>query len=267
MTNYYQPKYLCLTLDLEKDYGRINTYHSFENIKPLLELLKKYNQKLTVFAAGEILDKQPNIIDLFKNYPCEFELHSYSHTAKSQISAPDRKQEIINAQKAYLNFFQKYPTGYRAPQGVISEQELGWLKDNNFKHSSSLFPSWRPGLFNNIHQETKPHFKNCGIIEIPFSVVPRLRIPIALSYQQLLGLPLYKLCYHLFGFPDTIVYDFHLYNLNKTPGRKKLPFYLQLIYLKNSKNGLKILEKFIKFLQKKSYQPVFMSEIYRLCQK
>jgi peptidoglycan/xylan/chitin deacetylase (PgdA/CDA1 family) len=266
-TQTNQPKYLCLTLDLEKDYGRINTYYSFKNIKPLLELLKKYKQKLTVFVTGEILDKQPNTIDLFKNYPCEFELHSYSHMAKSQISTLNKKQEIISAQKIYLSFFQKHSIGYRAPQGIISEQELEWLKNNYFKYSSSLFPSWRPGLFNNVRQKTIPHLKNCGILEIPFSVVPKLRIPIALSYQQLLGLPLYKIWYYLFGFPNTIVYDFHLYNLDKTPGRKELPLYLQLAYLRNTKNGFKILEKFIKFLQKKSYQSIFMSEIYNLCQK
>lgn len=267
MINLSDQKYLCLTLDLEKNYGRIDTYNSFKNIRPLLELLKKYNQKLTIFVTGEILDKQPEIINLFKNYSCEFESHSYFHAAKSQTFIPDKKKEIINAQRAYFNFFQKQPMGYRAPQGVISEQEIVWLKEGGFKYSSSLFPSWRPGLFNNVHRETRPHFKNCGILEIPFSVIPKLRIPIALSYQQLLGLSCYRTCYYFFGFPNIIIYDFHLYNLDKTPGKKNLPLYLRLTYLRNAKNGLCILEKFIKFLQKKSYQSLFMSELYNLCQK
>lgn len=260
-------KYLCLTLDLEKDYGRINTYHSAGNIKPLLELLKKYGQKLTVFVAGEILDTHPKIIELFKDYSCEFELHSYSHAAENKRSTEEKIQEIKKAKESYLVYFKKSPLGYRAPQGIISEPEIETLCAEGFQYSSSLFPSWRPGLFNNTKQPIVPHFKNCGILEIPFSVIPKIRVPIALSYQQLLGWPFYRLSYFIKDWPNIIIYDFHLYNLGRTPGKNKLPLYLKLTYLRNSQNGFKILEKFVKFLHQKSYNSIFMSELYDLYKK
>lgn len=253
-------KYLCLTLDLEQDYGRIDSYTSRKNIKPLLELLKKYQIKLNVFTVGEILAKKPEMIKEFNNFPAEFELHSYSHTINRPLALAEKIEEIRKAKNAYLAFFNRPPQGYRAPQGVISEKELEILAKENFKYSASLFPSWRPGLFNNLKKQTQPHLTKSGIKEMPFSVIAKIKIPIALSYQQVLGWAFYRIAFQIFGLPKTIVYDFHLYNLSKTRTAKGLPLYLRLAYLRNQ-NGLKILEKFIKFTKKRGYKTAFMSEI------
>lgn len=261
-------KYLCLTLDLEQDYGRFNSYHSQENIKPLLELLKKYEIKLTIFVTGKILDEKPEIIEKFKNFPVEFEPHSYSHFTNSPpLSIKEKIEDIVKAKQAYISYFAKSPLGYRTPLGMITDKEIETLAREKFKYSSSIFPSWRPGFFNNLKKTTYPHFTTSGILEIPFSVIPKIRIPIALSYQQLLGWPFYKTASYIFGLPNIIIYDFHLCNLKKSKKTKGLPFYLRLSYLRNQNKGFKILEKFIKFTQKHNYNSVFMSELYNLCKK
>jgi len=261
------PKYLCLTLDLEQDYGRINSYSSQRNIDPLLELLKKYQVKLNIFVIGKILDKKPGMIKKFKNLPVEFELHSYSHSINFPLPIRRKIKEIIKSKQAYLSYFNKPPRGYRAPQGVISGKELEVLARENFKYSSSLFPSWRPGLFNNLKQPIFPYLTDYGILEMPFSVIPKIRIPIALRYQQLFGWPFYKMSFSIFGWPNIIIYDFHLDNLMQTRTTKGLPFYLRITHLRNRNNGLKILEKFLQFTQKHNYQSLFMSELYNFYKK
>lgn len=263
-------KYLCLTLDLEQDYGReqINSYSSQQNIEPLLKLLKKYQMKLTVFVTGKILDEKPEIIEKFKNFLVEFELHSYSHFNKSSsLSMKEKIKEISKAKQAYVSYFNKTPIGYRAPQGIISNKEMEALAKEGFKYSSSLSPSWRPGLFNNIKKPVSPYFTKSKILEIPFSVIPKIRFPIALSYQQFWGWLCYKLAFSIFGWPNTIIYYFHLYNLKKTRNTKGLPIYLKLAYLRNQNKGLKILKKFIKFAKKHNYQSMFISELYNLYKK
>ena len=75
-------KYLTFALDSESDYaGCINRYGILKNqdeIKKILDSLLLHILKLTVFVTGEILKRYFAIVELFKNYNCESEIHSYS---------------------------------------------------------------------------------------------------------------------------------------------------------------------------------------------
>lgn len=253
-------KKISFALDLEQDYGRINEYSAFKNADELIALFKKYGLKLTIFVTGKIIEDKNEIIKKFKEtIDCEFNLHSYSHEINKKITAEEKKRDFEKALEIYKKYFGKNPVGYRAPCGNITEEEIEWLKKENFLYSSSFIPTYRPGLFNNLKQKDEIFRYPNGLLEIPFSSLPLIKVPFSLSYFQLLG-------WHTVNFllkrkkSPYIVFNFHLHNLSNLENMKQLKTGFRLGYIRNQDNGLAILENFIKTITAKGYQSVLMTE-------
>jgi peptidoglycan/xylan/chitin deacetylase (PgdA/CDA1 family) len=254
-------KKISFVLYLEQDYGRIDGYLGFKNIDKLIALFKKYNLKLTIFTIGKIIEHKNEILKKFKdNVDCEFQLHSYSHEINRGLTAEERKIDLKKAVESYKKYFGKNPTGYSAPCGDITKDEIEWLKKEGFLYSSSFIPTYRPGLFNNLGQKDKAFVYPNGLLEIPFSSLPLVRMPFSLSYFQLLGWSVINLLIKIKKTPY-IVFNFHLHNLSKLDNIKQLKTMFRLGYIRNQNNGFKILEKFIKTIIKNNYQPIIMTEL------
>lgn len=258
-------KAFCLTLDVEQDFGaRLDSpnYEGLSHIPELVSLLKRRDIPLNCFMQGSILETHQAEIEPFLALDVEFELHSYSHP---KMEALDIKTEIENGKKAYFNYFKRNPAGYRSPQGVIKQEDYDVLSSAGFAYDSSVFPSFRPGIFNNMKKPITPYRVNKNnIIEIPFSVMSSVvRIPIALSYIKLLGRPFLDLLKTV-RCPDLIVFDFHLVDLFQLECSANIP--RQNLSLLNRKifkriyqdgiDGLHLLDEIISVFLQKGY--VFM---------
>ncbi len=249
-------KKVYLTLDLEQDYGtalHTKNYFSLPILNPLLVYLEKEKIPLTIFIQGKLIEDNVIDVDFFSyNIDIEIEPHSFSHFCQGKT---DMKEEI---EKSISILTQKYniiPIGYRFPDGNILPKDYTYLQDNNIIYDASIFPSWRPGRFNNSKMLKTPHITQNGITEIPFTVLgDRMPIPISLSYFKLVGKYLFlKLKRKM---PKRIVYDFHLHDLNPIPQEsfKKLPFFYKIIYSRNKQNGFKYFIKFIEFCKNNGYK-------------
>lgn len=257
-------KKIFFTLDMEQDYGRINDYSSFKNIDGLIDLFKKYDLKLTIFVTGKIIEQKPEIIEKIKeNIDCEFHPHSYCHEINKKLTIEEREADFKKAVEVYRKFFGKNPIGWRTPCGNIIQEEVNWLRKEGFLFSSSLIPTYRPGLFNNLRQSDKPFFYPNGLLEIPLSSLPLVKMPFSLSYFQLLGWPISSFLIKNKKSSRHIIFNFHLHNLSKLDNIKQLKSRFRLGYLKNQNNGFKILEKFIKTIIKGRYQSKTMTELAR----
>jgi len=255
-------KEIYFTLDLEQDYGRIDDYSSFKNIDGLMDLFKKYDLKLTVFVAGNIIEQKPEIIEkIKKNINCEFHLHSYNHEINRKLSPEEKIADLKMAKKSYQKYFGINPIGYRAPCGNIIKEEIKWLKKEGFLFSSSFIPTYRPGLFNNFKQEDNIFFHPNGLLEIPFSSLSLVKIPYSLSYFQLLGWPISRFLININRNKEHIIFNFHLHNLSKLDNIKQLKIRFRLGYIRNQNNGFKILEKFIETMIKNGYGSKTITEL------
>ena len=264
-------KVVCLTLDFEQDYGTLlkePSYEGIDHIPDFVDFFKERNIPLTCFAQGSLLETHPAQVQQLATLDVEFELHSFSHPRAKESND---QLEIERCKHAYLNFFNKEPIGYRYPNGVINKEGYEILAKHGFKFDSSIFPSIRPGSFNNLRKPTKPYrINNHGIIEFPFTVFSNIiRVPIALSYIKLLGKP-YLYLIKAFNLPAFIVFDFHLhdlFNLNfldKTLLRKSSiieGLIFRKIYDKDSE-GLVIFDELIAILQKKGYRFQKLVDVY-----
>ena len=253
-------KLFAFTLDLESDYaGVVNRYGIFrdsEKIEKLLSLLASLDIKITVFAVGEILDSYPDIIRIFEKYNCEFEPHSHSHN----FSRPDSESEISRCREAYFNYFKRYPSGYRAPRGMISEIGIKLLEKHGFKYDSSIIPSYFPNPFKYLLKKRQAHYcDNSGIMEIPFTVVTPFRLTLSVSYIKLLGDDFFKKA----SLPDTVCFGSHLHDfICDADSFSSLPILWKFIYSVNKFKGIDYCVEFLKDVKLKGYRFCYMSEIF-----
>ena len=272
--NLKNEKVVCLTLDVEQDYGDLLDEPSYEGLQYIPDLVNFFKERdipLTCFVQGSLLETHPNQIEQLSALDVEFELHSYSHPKPKEKNT---EFEIEKGKEAYKGFFAKDPMGYRAPLGVINEKGYETLASHGFKFDSSIFPSIRPGAFNNLGKPTKPYLLNSSkIVEFPFTVFSSIiRIPIALSYIKLLGRP-YLYLLRTLSLPNLLIFDFHLHDLFKLSSSNKLPLkksafvyrrIFKRIYSGGKPNGLQLLNEFITLLESKGYAFSKLVDIYQV---
>ncbi len=264
-------KTVCLTLDVEQDYGDLLDEPSYEGLKHIPDLVnfcKQRNIPLTCFVQGSLFETQPAEIKRLAELDVDFELHSYSHPRLKEMNV---EMEIKKGKEAYCRFFDREPMGYRSPLGSINNGDYETLAAYGFKFDSSLFPSFRPGVFNNLRGPTKPYRLNTPeIIEFPVAVLSQLvRIPIALGYIKLLGKP-YLYLLKRSSLPGLIVFGFHLHDLfnlsssNKIP-LEKFPFIYRRIFKRiyqGEQDGLMLLDELIRMFQRKGYTFLTLKDVY-----
>jgi len=274
LANFRNNKVVCLTLDIEQDYGDLLVEPSYEGlhyITELANLFKKWDIPLTCFVQGSLFESHPALVEQLSTLEVEFELHSYSHPGPKESNT---KFEIERGKEAYVDFFHKEPIGYRAPLGFINGEDYATLASNGFKFDSSISPSVRPGVFNNLNKPTGPYiFNDSGMVEFPVAVFSRIiRTPISLSYVRLLGKPYFYLL-RSSNLPNLIIFSFHLHDLFTLSSSSNIPFerfpllyraIFRRIYTGGSDNGMRLLEDFISLFSAKGYRFLKLIDIYNI---
>ena len=264
-------KIACLTLDLESDHSDLldkPRYEGIEHIPELVTFLKEVGVPLTCFVQGSLLETHPDDIRRLTDADVEFELHSYSHPALTDL---DTRFEVERGKEAYRQFFTKDPLGYRSPLGIIKEEDYGILAANGFKFDSSIYPSLRPGVFNNLGKPIQPfRVDTTDIVEFPFTAFSGLiRVPLTVSYLKLLGWPYFFLI-KTFSLPDLIVFAFHLHDLFRLSSSSEIPLEKHSLIHKlvfkriynGRQDGLLILREFVEILRRKGYSFCNLVDVY-----
>lgn len=253
-------KLFAFTLDLEADYaGLVNQYNIFKDlykIDEVLSALTSLDVKITVFTVGEIFELFPDVIKLFEKYNCEFEAHSYSHN----FDSPDSEDEIYKSRNAFFNYFGRYPIGYRAPRGKISDAGIKLLEEYGFLYDSSVIPSYFPDPFKYLFKNKEVHYYNGSkMLEIPITSLSPARITLSISYIKLLGIDLYR----KLSLPDNVCFGSHVHDFifNDT-SFNKLSSIWKLIYSRNKHKGNDFCMKYLEHVRQKGYKFCYMSEIY-----
>ena len=262
-----EQKFICYTLDLEHDYVGLSPSEEYEAfsctgaLDRLSDIVLRFELKLTVFATGKVLDQKKETVDFFQGLGAEIELHGYNHI----IHKPDLVLELQKGVDVNRKYSGKNPLGYRSPGGIISPVLLQSLAAEGIRYDSSLIPSFRWGMYKNLKSPVHPfRDSEAPILELPISVVPRIRIPIATSYIRLFGLSTYKLLFTLFGTTSPVIYLFHLVDLVPTQTRKLLPPFWRGIYAKGKRKGFEVFEGSVKYFNNLGFKPKFMSHLYKM---
>lgn len=249
-------KTVCVTIDIEKDYGRVERFDCLKKLDSFIRIVTGLGFRCTFFVSTHIFDLYPEIVRNIRHF--DVQPHSHFHNLSQTADTDYSLQEIIKCRNAYYAYFHRYPLGYRAPQGVINPMVADKLMREGFRFDSSVFPTIRPGVFNNLNQPKQPYYLDSGILELPISTVGIF--PMALSYMQLFGWNVYKRYFD--SLPRHIVFDCHLHNIYHSDSLNCLPLPLRIAYLRHKDDGYSYLYQFLVMMRKLKYTSITLSEYY-----
>jgi peptidoglycan/xylan/chitin deacetylase (PgdA/CDA1 family) len=265
--NKYMSKTVCFTIDVEPDFGGMSTdgtisYFGIDNLLKLHDIVRRYGIRITAFVTGKTLEDNSQVLDILHSMDAEIEQHSYSHSIGNKSKLKDIEKGI----ETHKKIVGRPPLGYRAPQGKIRKEEIRVFERNKIRFDSSIFPTLFPGRFNRLYFPVNPFIiEGSSLMELPFSVIPRVRIPIGLSYMQLLGFKTFMLLFRLCGLPDLIIFDFHTYELGRVKSYSHLPLLTKFGYYRAQnmyEDPACIFERFIKYLLALNYKSKHMVDLY-----
>lgn len=231
-----------LTLDFECDFGtalRQNRYEAVSDVGQLVSFLERFEIPLTCFVQTEVLQERPRTVETLRESESTVTFHPHSHTHKprGETSIP---REIEESTRRYQDFFGSDPIGYRFPNGNVRDADYQVLSEHGYEFDASVFPTWRPGHFNNTRARTSPTYRSADdLFELPFTVYSDwVRVPTALSYCQVLGRSYSWLL--TTRPPPVVVLNIHMHDLVTPSTIADLPTQYRLLYSRN-RDGLSLL--------------------------
>ena len=254
----------CVTLDFELDYGdRIGAFNILrddaERIEALAALCRQLATPVSAFVPTSVLERYPASLELLRLLADDVHAHSHTHDTGNF----DSRREIGGSAEAFERIFGRRPLGYRAPQGVLRDGDVELLAELGYCFSASVFPSYRPGKFNNLGLPNGPFVYHNGIVELSFAAVPRVRAPLALSYLKLLGWRLNRALVAAFGLPEVVVFNTHLHDfIVNEQSYSRLPARMRLAWGINKHRGFDYFARFVELLRGRGYRFVTMTELY-----
>lgn len=252
-----------LTIDYECDYGTAlaeNSYEALSHTEAVVDLLQRLDVPLTCFIQTEVLEEAPEEVEHLRNAAIPVSFHPHSHTHRPRETA-DTEDEIQTSAARYQDFFGQGPTGYRFPNGNIRPCDYQLLAEYGYEFDASVFPSWRPGHFDNTAAATNPQYlPEYELYEIPFTVYSdRVRIPTALSYCRLLGRPFTELlCRRP---PRVVIFNIHMHDLVNPTSFERLSRLYRGIYSRNE-NGLALLETVLRRFTEREFEFARLDELH-----
>jgi peptidoglycan/xylan/chitin deacetylase (PgdA/CDA1 family) len=257
-------KVACITLDLENDwYLKDSEYDhlTFDYIDQYVDLITELEVPISVFVVGKTLEKHPSGVNTLRTeLDSEFHLHSYSHDLTKSYNFGE---EIERGVRVFKSFFDYPPIGYRAPQGNITPKEVCHLDELGFKFDSSVFPSYRPGVYNNLSAPTSP-YRPAGtdqLVEYPIGAIPRLRIPLSQSYLKLFGRP-YLWSLKRLSLPDVLVFDSHLQDFYRTASHDQLETPIRQIHQRNLNESTELFRTLVQSLRERGYEFATLTDVH-----
>lgn len=223
-----------LTLDLECDYGTAGDATRFDaadadHVERLVDLLERHDAPLTCFVQTRVLAERPESVELLReaDVPVAFHPHSHTHLPRGETTTAF---ELEESTAAFRDYFGRDPVGYRFPDGNVRDEDYATLAEHGYEFDASVFPTVRPGRFNNLDAATVPtYLPEFDLYEVPFTVFRGwARVPTALSYCTLLGAPYTELLAR--RPPPVVMVNLHMHDLSRPPAYDDLSPLYRAVY-------------------------------------
>jgi peptidoglycan-N-acetylglucosamine deacetylase len=180
----------------------------------ILECLERHAVKATFFIVGRDAEREPAMIRCIAESGHEIANHSFNHEPwLHRYSPADLEAEFDRAEAALLAATGQRPLGFRGPGFSTSPAVIDLLRRRGYAYDASAFPTIisplarlyfklhspklsadekakRDGLYGGIGQAfrtLRPHMLPDGLIEVPVSTMPLLRVPVHFTYLMFLA--------------------------------------------------------------------------------
>ena len=257
---------VCLTFDVEPDYGRRPTFGILDKADSFFDWIRAERVPVTAFVTGQIIERGHRIVDRLLAAGIAVELHGYAHDAAAfGTMHGSHADEIQRGTDAYVGRFGRVPTGYRAPSGVVSADDLRLLDRLGYRYDSSVFPVRRAGRYDFTAMPRRPfRWGGLGLIEFPVALLTP-HVPAGLTFINLFGPTLSAwLVRRTAGpHPGPLVLDGHFHNLYADAGALAgLPWALRAVYTAGRwSGGLRCTRLLVERLRGAGFEPSDLREM------
>lgn len=179
--------------DLPSEFGKAISKEqmygvSLEGLSTLSKIINEFNIKFTFFLTKDWVMSFPEEIASLAAGGHEIALHSVIEEAGRTESV----LKELSDQKAYIESITgREIFGHRSHK--LFPVPLKTLRQAGFRYDNSLHPTYVPGRYCNIFKSRQLYREN-GIVEVPITVIPLLRIPFSCFWFRLFRVPYVKLC-------------------------------------------------------------------------
>lgn len=226
---------------------------SREGTLRILDCLNKHCVKATFFCTANFAENATDIMLRILQDGHEVACHGCDHFAPKPSDFEESKQRIekITNTTAF---------GYRQPRMFpVNDDELQRI---GYHYNSSLNPAFIPGRYMHLNTPRTCFFKN-GVLQIPASVTPSLRIPLFWLALHLFPEKLYhRLVQRVLrnvGYFVTYFHPWEFYELKQHP-----EFKMPLIIRHNSGEAMALrLDRLIERLKLDGYNFITYEEFYQ----
>lgn len=270
LEHWYSNEFLTKYLPPEK------VDQDVEAVKPILDLLDKYNIRVTFAVLGTYAERHPEIVKYIYDKGHEIQSHAYSHKTLHELGKDAFEDEIKKSVNLLEAITGEKPIGFRAPSFSM-DNSTKWafeiLEKYGFKYDSSIFPIktmlyGEPQAPVNIYKPSKEdvtrHDSKGKIVEFPMTVIKFIKnIPIAGGFY-LRVLPLWFLKFgirHVNKKRPAIIYIHPWETYSNTP-RLRLPLFSRFVAYYEINTSLSKLESLIREFEFTSVKEVLNESSY-----
>ncbi|MFC1975142.1 polysaccharide deacetylase family protein [Chloroflexota bacterium] len=222
------------------------TYTEFRmGLENFSRFLEPYGINSTLFMVGNDF-RQPENIPYIKSMVAEgheIANHTMTHAQGFRLLSPEQKEaEISGMEEICRQVIGQRPVGFRSPGWNMGDDAIPILKRRGYLYDSSIHPTLLMPLLKFLHwwstsdrlggdRTTMGHLYYMlaprypyhttanrlgrrgqdGLVEIPLTVMPFVRLPFWATFLLATGLEFFKFCYRLLKAMEIpIQYQFHL---------------------------------------------------------
>ena len=230
---------------------------SVRGINRILDMLSECAVHATFFCTVTFAEHAPQVMQRIVDEGHEVACHAMNHWNPQPDDAP-------RAKVALERLCRRPVLGYRQPR--MQPVDTRELKDAGYCYDSSIHPTVIPGRYMHLNVSRKPYVSD-GVLQIPVSVSPWLRLPVfwlaCHNYPQWLYM---WLCKRTLKHDGRFVIYFHPWefvNLNEHP-EWRIPW---IIRRNSGREMLLRLKKLIDMMKQCDNQFITYTEFYNIYSK
>lgn len=261
-----QKRAVAITVDIETDWGgRLkpgsdSLWGVRKGLPMMIEILSTEGIKCTFFVSAEVVSYIVHELRQLVKAGHEIASHGFCHRSLSYLSKKELHADVLRSKSILEETFDIDVRGFRSPQGRLHEDLFNVLTQSDYVYDSSMLGVFFPGRYNNRSLPSTP-FRHEGVIEIPGTVLPWLRIPMGLLWINLLGRNIWQWLLRGRRLPGLINFYSHPFDVltEKTPFNGNLP--LRAWYSIGANRSLDTFRSFIRYMKLRGARFVTLIEV------
>ncbi|MFC2010278.1 polysaccharide deacetylase family protein [Chloroflexota bacterium] len=255
---------IAVTVDVESDWGgRVDEFLGLEIGLPyILELLESTGIKATFFVSGAVVPRYKEMVRKIGEAGHEVASHGLTHENHSLLSKERLLEEINMSKRLLVDEIGAEILGFRAPQYRVNSTLFDVLANLHFKYDSSFSRGIVPTRYSGLSVPKTPFLLENGLLEIPVSSTPYLRIPLGLRWINLIGFTTIKFILDKFTLPQPAVFYLHPFDLIQPVENPQMSFIIKKWYSCKAGNSRKTLEQMLNYWKTKGNEFVLLKEVF-----